>query len=251
MGNTPSDPPESHADKFAWARQAVTYRLTAKRKRDLQVLAGDPSASPTEALDLAIELAVDSRATTAGPERGDQPLNAEISVALDGLRLQTDALAGAIEHWGESRAQLARVAAECAELRRSLAHAAGLSGDGGCKDADSSVTVREWLDEAVDLATPWVVAKIRWIAKRPAGPGMATWEVELRELSRSGSAVARRVHADRVSLGPDLINGPLARMESEGAVVLSCARSGLDWTLSLRPALENGKLGAPFAEFRV
>ena len=234
-----------------WSRPAVTFRLTDDRKRALRDLldGADAMASPTEALDLAIELA------TAGHNLGeveveDLPFNTEIARMLDGLRAQIQALAGAVEESGGAQAGLSRAEVEWAESNYAEARSKGrLARIGG--DNIDSAPIGAWLEADVSSSTTWLVAQIRWLGKRPAGGGAALWDVELRELGRSGALSARSNETVYVALGPAPANGPLARLESGSTDVLSCARSGGGWALSLRTTFEDGKLGEPFAEISI
>jgi hypothetical protein len=238
----------------SWSRQAVTFRLTTKRKRGLRALLPDTDedASPTEALDLAIELALAGKTLGQKDNESEQASNEEIASALDDLRMQTHALASAVGEWAGARMELAQIATECAELRRVLvlARANGPS-ERVAFDQRHPIPIKTWLDREVDASSSWLVAKISWINKQPAGAQMAVWEVELRELRRSNSAVARSTEAVRVVLGSALASGPLAGLDSCQGAVLSCARSSDGWALSLRSVLEDGSLGESFAQLLI
>jgi hypothetical protein len=231
-----------------WEREAVTFRLTDERKRALRSLlhGADAALSPTSALDLAIERAVAALARGANLD-GEKELLANVpSITSDELRDTLRAVAEAAAEWSGARSHLARVAADCAELRSAIAAASVLS-DGVPVD-ETPRPIRAWLDQAG--ATSWIVAKARWLATRSANPGMAAWTLELRELGRDGGAPAL-LGADAVELGPAPAGGPLSRLGRDGGCVVSCARAGAGWARSLRPTLEGGKLGDPFAELVV
>ncbi|CAH0229019.1 hypothetical protein SRABI118_02418 [Massilia sp. Bi118] len=237
----------------AWTRDAVTFRLTEQRKRELRALSHDGGElpSPTAALDQAIELAIAARAREADhqPVAGrDEP---DIAALADELRDAARALAGAASGWQEIRAQLARVAADCAELRAAIASAAMLADGVPVGETDAPAPLREWLERQAGPATAWLVVKASWLGKRPASAGLSTWEFEARELGRDGQGHASQAESCRVLLGPAPADGPLARLDRDGGCVLSCARNGQGWRVSLRCALEGGKLGEAFAELSI
>lgn len=242
MENRKTRLPRASGGAAGWDRDAVTYRLTPTRKSRLLALVGDDQGSPTDALDAAIE-----RATAASMDEGQEQSDAEVTKALADLRDQIHALAVAAQAWGGVQEKLELVAVDCAELRHAISSAAALA-DGVALDIGEPVAA--WLGRA-DPALAWIVCKLRWLGKRSAGSGMALWDVELRELGRAGALRARESDAFRIALGPALATGPLARLESMQAAVLCCARSDRGWTLSLRSALEDGKLGEPFAELSI
>lgn len=234
-----------------WSRPAVTFRLTDERKRALRDLldGADAMASPTAALDMAIELATAGR-NLGEAEVEDLPSNTEIAKLLDSLRAQLQALARAVEEWGEAQTLPLRPAVAPVEPNHAGARSKGrLARIGG--DNIDSAPIGAWLEADVSSSTTWLVAQIRWLGKRPAGGGAALWDVELRELGRSGALTTKRDEAIYVALGPAHANGPLARLEGGSSGVLSCARSGGGWALSLRTTLEDGKLGEPFAEISI
>lgn len=230
-----------------WSRPAVTFRLTDERKRALRDLldGADAMASPTAALDMAIELATAGR-NLGEAEVEDLPSNTEIAKMLDSLRAQLQALARSVEDWGGAQTGLSRAKTAWAELNHANAGLARIGGG----DIDCA-PIAAWLDAEVSPSTTWLVAKILWMRKRPAGAGAALWDVELRELGRSGALPMRRDEADHVALGPAPANGALVGLESGAEAILSCARASDGWTLSLRFALDDGKLGEPFAELSV
>jgi len=237
----------------AWTRDAVTFRLTEQRKRGLRALSHDGGElpSPTAALDQAIELAIAARAREADHQpvaHRDEP---DIAALADELRDASRAFAGAANGWQEIRAQLARVAADCAELRAAIVSAAMLADGVPVGETDAPTPFRAWLDRRAGPATAWLVVKASWLGKRPASAGLATWELEARELGRDGRGHASPSESCQVSLGPALADGPLARLDRDGGCVLSCARNGQGWRVSLRCALEGGKLGEAFAELSI
>lgn len=231
-----------------WEREAVTFRLTDERKRALRsLLHGDDAAlSPTSVLDLAIERAVATQASSVDRDSEKDGLVPAASVTSDELRKTLRAVAEAAAEWSGARAHLARVAVDCAELRSAIGAASALS-DGIPVD-EAPRPIKAWLEQAG--ATSWIVAKARWLATRPASPGMATWTLELREVGRDcgGPAV---LGAEAVELGPAPAGGTLSGLGRDGGCVVSCTRAGEGWALSLRPTLEGGKLGDPFAELVV
>lgn len=240
-------------DDAMWTREAVTFRLTKQRKRELRALSQEGSEwpSPTAALDQAIELAIAARAHEADRQpvtRRDEPGLVEL---VDELRDATRAFAGAANEWGEIRAQLARVAADCAELRAAIASAAMLGDSVPVSETDAPAPLRAWLDRQAGPATAWLVVKASWLGKRSARAGLAVWEFEARELGRDGRGPASQPESCRVSLGPAPTDGPLARTEPDGGCVLLCARNGQGWTLSLRRSLDGYKVGETFAELSI
>lgn len=257
--STPRDPAEDCASpttmdsEAAWARDAVTFRLTAERKRALRSLSKheEEMRSPTAALDLAIEWAIASRALEGDAGQAIHPAHPQTALLVDELRDTVRVLTDAAQDWSEVRAQLARVAADCAELRSAIASASMLADGVAVDGARAPMPLRAWLDGQAGPGTTWLVAKARWVSKRAIDAGMAIWEFEARELGRDGQSPAPRNEVHRVELGPARVDGPLARLERDGGCVISCARSGQGWTLSLRPALNGGKLGEAFAELSI
>lgn len=234
-----------------WSRPAVTFRLTDERKRALRDLldGADAMASPTAALDMAIELATAGR-NLGDAEVEDLPSNTEIAKMLDSLRAQIQALARAVDEWGEARTLPLRPAVAPIEPNHAGARSKGRLARIGDDDINP-VPISAWLDAEMSPSTTWLVARIRWLGKRPAGGGAALWDVELRELSRSNGLPERINETVQVALGPEHVNGPLARLEGDSSAVLSCARSGEGWALSLRAMLEDGKLGESFAQMSI
>lgn len=235
-------PPRAPQSALGWNREAVTYRLTPTRKRGLLKLLGDCQASPTDALDMAIERAAAAKldATLDGPGHAIAP-------TLNSLRDQICALTAAAEEWAGVREALALVAEDCAQMRRAVASAAVLA-DGVVVNGVESIS--DWLSQT-PRELQWIVFKLRWLAKRPDGAGTALWDVELREFGRAGAQRPRASAPFRATLGPCLVHGPVARLESIDAAILCCARSGHGWALTLRSSLEDGKLGEQFAELLV
>lgn len=250
---------EAHAHSAAtgcnatWSRDAVTFRLTAERKRALRGLSNDDEAmlSPTASLDLAIELAAIGRAVETDPRQTVQSGQSETVLFASELRDAIRVFANATDEWASIRAQLSRVAADCSELRSAVASASMLADGVVVSDARSPLPLRAWLDAQANPETTWLVVKAQWIGKRPVDAGTAIWELEARELGRNGQGKALRNEPHRVELGPARSAGPLSRLDQDGGCVISCVRSGQGWTLSLRPALEGGKLGDNFTELEV
>lgn len=228
-----------------WEREAVTFRLSAERKLALRSLlhGDDAMLSPTSALDLAIERAVATQASSVDCDSEKDGLAPAPSVTSDELRETLRAVADAAAEWSGARAHLARVASDCAELRSAIAAASVLS-DGVPVD-EAPLPIRAWLDQSG--ATSWIVAKARWLATRPTSPGMAAWTLELRELGRDGGAPSL-LGEEAVEVGPAPVGGPLSRLGRDGVCVVSCTRAGEGWALSLRHTLDDGKLGDCFAE---
>jgi hypothetical protein len=237
----------------AWTRDAVTFRLTEQRKRGLRALSHDGGElpSPTAALDQAIELAIAARAREADHQPVAGRDESDIAALADELRDAARALAGAASGWQEIRSHLARVAADCAELRAAIASAAMLADGVPVGETDAPTPLRAWLDRQAGPETAWFVVKACWLGKRPASAGLSTWELEARELGRDGRGPASLAESCRVSLGPAPADGPLARLDRDGGCILSCARNGQGWRVSLRCALEGGKLGEAFAELSI
>jgi hypothetical protein len=234
-----------------WSRPAVTFRLTADRKRALRDLldGADAMASPTGALDMAIELAAAAR-DFGSVETQEPAPHSEIVTMLDSLRMQVQSLASAVEDWSARETRMStidveRVAKHDANEAHN-AHAPRLSGE-----AISPTPIGAWLDAEAALSTNWLVAKIHWLGKRPAGSGTALWHVEMRELGRSGAFSIQKDKVVHISLGPAPSIGPLSRLENEAGAILSCARSSVGWTLSLRVASDEGKLGEPFLAWSI
>lgn len=233
-------------DGAAWNREAVTFRLTPKRKRALLAALGEDGASvsPTEALDRAIEIALSIRESEASLN----VLGGEaIADRLEALRVETCALSASFEKWEGANELLARVAADCAELRHAIASSSILT-DGLPLSRESGIALIKSLLDRLGGDVSWAVFRARWIGKSPAPCGMAFWEVELRLLRATGDIPTSVVFA---KLGPDKPDGPWAAMEKLPECVLSCERLESAWRLALRPLLSQGKLGEPFAQSNV
>lgn len=243
---------KSASSPASWTRPAVTLRLTEKRKRGLASLLGEANAlaSPTEALDLAIELAAINLDRDREFDECEQPSASGCAEAFDRLRTQTYPLGNAFEDWNSAWTQLARVAAECAELRAVIANCTTPAGPFFVNSAPP-IALRSWLDMDVNSSTAWLVAKIHWMGKQPAGGGMSIWDVELRELKRGPAAHEPKPRVARVVIGPASTVGPLSNIECVGTSILLCVRIAGGWTLSLRSSGEDGKLGEPFAELSI
>lgn len=236
----------------AWAREAVTLRLTVERKRKLRALFdhGEENLSPTGALDLAIERAIVASIlepddeTRCSPERDVPPL-------VDELRNATQVFASASEDWASIRAQLAGVAADCAELRSAISSAAMLRDGVPAIELDAPMPLESWLDRQAEPWRAWVLAKARWIAKRSAGLASkaAMWEFEIQRVDDSGGSKQPQPSPTTVYVGPAPNHAPISQIEMGEVLILVCSRSREGWAISARAIHDGAKVGEVLATF--
>lgn len=247
------DAASSLADiEAAWAREAVTLRLTVERKRKLRALFdhGEENLSPTGALDLAIERAIVASIlepddeTRCSPERDVSPL-------VDELWNATQVFASASEDWANIRAQLAGIAADCAELRSAISSAAMARDGVPTSELDAPMPLKCWLDRQAHPGRAWVLAKARWIAKRSAGldSKAAMWEFEIQLVDDSGVSKQPQPPLAKVYVEPAPSHALFSQIELGEVLVLVCSRSGGGWAISARAIHDGAKVGQVLATF--
>jgi len=237
--------PTAVDSEAAWARGAVTFRLTAERKRALRSLSKheEETRAPTAALDLAIELAIAGRALDDVAAQTVRPSSPEAALLVDELREAVRVFTNDAQDWSDVRAQLTRVVADCAELRSTIASAAML-GDGLPVTAPTATTfLKSWLDREADPARAWILAKAKWIAKRSAGPALAEWEFEIHLIDDRRASSLPESPAAIVVVGPAPSHASLSTLELAETSVLVCSRSGKGWSIEARAICGDGKLG--------
>jgi len=237
----------------AWMREAVTLRLTAERKRKLRALFdhGKGKLSPTGALDLAIERAIVASVLEQDDDRAQHSPEREVSSIIDELRSATQVLASASGDWADIRAQLARVAADCAELRSAISSAAMLCDGVPVEERDAPMHLKSWLARQADPGRAWVLAKARWIAKKSAGLASkaATWEFEIQLIDDSGVSKQPKPPATTVFVGPAPSHALLSQIDLGEALILVCSRTGEGWAISARAIHDGAKVGEVLATF--
>lgn len=240
--NDPAGDPQD-----AWSRSAVTFRLTPGRKAALAKLntPGDPPLSPTSALDAAIDRAAGGRegmGRALPAERDAAQRDGGVLVEL--LRaLRTDA--------ANARSRLAQLAEDLAELRATISSACVESEDPDGSQGAASPTLRLWLDaRAAEPAAAWLVARARWVAKRPAGPGMSVWEMDLAILGAQGRAAPRAEPPTRAVFGP-APSDAAPWLELGQPLALMCSKTDRGWRLVARAIDHAGKLGDALATIEV
>lgn len=177
-----------------WARNAVTFRLSPRRRQELRALCGDEadSLSPTAALDRAIALAGETLArgmepvNPAGVQSGNSGKSLDrqnfdellAQIREEGQQLR-DFLEGQTIRSGEILAAIGRQFGELKDLINSAANGdyADTDSAGGCDEDEqprpqlprethepkTSIAMRDWLNhEAVGLPHPAFVLKTQW-----------------------------------------------------------------------------------------
>jgi hypothetical protein len=138
-----------HTEPKGWNRQAVTYRLSARRREDLRALCGAELLSPTAALDRAISIA-------------------KISKNSDDTAASIDEITALVStNAKRSEELLSSMALQIEELKRTIIAVANSEG-GGAEAGETSIPlqglpIRAWLDkEATGIPRPAFVARAQW-----------------------------------------------------------------------------------------
>lgn len=251
-----------------WTRNAVTFRLSPRRRQGLRALCGDEadSLSPTAALDRAIALAGETLAKDVEPVNTTGVQSGNSGKALDrqnfdelfaqvreeGQQLR-DFLAGQTIRSGEI---LAAITCQIKELRQAITTATGegendFSVDSGIEGSHAIVTqdpqkptrVFEWLElEAIGLPRPSFILKAQWRATRRVSRANVVIELALQRVASAGISGP----TGQGPVGLVQLECPLSQSRVLAELAkpyLRCQREANTWCLDLGEVDAAGRLG--------
>lgn len=240
-----------------WERDQVSVRLSARRAVALRSLVADaPHATPTDAIDRAIELASEA----ARAPRGES-LDVE-SAGLEAIERRLTALFDS--QFDELASVLSELRARLDELRAAFAaaldpdgpHGApaqpGLSADATTSEAPIDLTT--WLASAslaqgLSLETSAVV-RGRVVGTRLAGDRGVMLDFAGELVAADG---AKAVSGDRgappLRLGPVAANGNAALVVG-AEICIWCQRAGTEWQVKIHKVEGDGRIGELIAAHR-
>lgn len=220
----------------AWSRPAVTFRLSSRRKRDLELLASGTHGplTPTSALDHAIELALAARAAANVHELSDSADTEDRLGQLSAL-IET--------HAREQRTALSELARQLKDLRDVMMAAA----QSGVADfEDEPVGAREWLQaETQPLPDRSLLATAKWQAKSRLDDDSFAIDVLVERVATpSLSGQAARGLPALVRFAPIASDSAAARLDSMRSAYLMCQPGPSGWTVSIHPIDADGAPGS-------
>lgn len=208
-----------------WDRQAVTFRLSSKRVKELRALCGDDQLSPTAALDLAIKLARENE-------------------ELDNLPTEFSQIQNLLSiHARSNKELLTAMAKQIHELRSTIMTVA--NSDDNESQVDNSrpraISMRAWLDrETQGLSRSTVLMKAQWHATRRANRDGVLIELAVQRIANTGSLSGRdlvHLHLDDAQVNVQLLSGL-------SPFYFRCQHDGQStWQLSTHDITDDRKLG--------
>lgn len=231
---------------MAWGRSSVTFRLTAERRQALLSLAPELGmrASPTAALDLAIERATGMGACSTW-SRDFHSVDKQAEM-LSELRAVLDACVALQADAANVKAGLDQVERGVAELRLAAVPSALPSTVELCHASDPTPLGR-WLDQQVGADRSWAIVKARWIDARSDGTGLAKLTADA-WIAAPPDLATRSTSAQAKIFGPVKL-GTLAAFDDGAVCVLACARTDGGWLARLHALDVAGQLGPELDSF--
>lgn len=233
---------EASAAALAWDRPSVTFRLTEERRKALLALTPELGmrASPTAAIDFAIERAAGLGAASLDPVANgvDDELDADLRAVLAACAaLRVDA--------EDARAALARIEQRLGAIGREMEPAPGATRRE--EPAPPAPSLGAWLEREVPSDLAWAVVKARWLGATSAGSGKAmarvdAWAAAPIEFASQTAAV------ETLEVGPLRLSA-LAAFEDEPVAVLVCSRVVEGWSARIHALDAQGKLGPALDSF--
>jgi hypothetical protein len=220
---------KNHVDQ-TWNRQAVTFRLSSRRKRDLESIAiGSPiPLSPTSAMDLAISVAL--AAQSASPA---EDLSSDSAM----LEEQLSQISSSIEaHAREQRTAISEIARQVKDLRDVMMAAAAIQSHAPDDGADV-ISMREWLRaETQPLPERSLLAVAKWQAKSRVDDDSFAIDILAERIATPGlgGSSARGLPAV-VRLSPVESGSPASKLDSMRSAYLMCQPNAAGWTISIHP----------------
>lgn len=244
------DADDSNSNARGWDRDQVSIRLSAKRAAALRSLVADaPRATPTDAIDRAIEIARDATPSPRGELHDAEP------ASLDGLERR---LAGLFaSQFDEIASVLSELRAQADELR--MAFAAALDSD---DPQDSPAQPRRSADAAINETpiglTAWLVpaslakgllletsavVRGRVVGARAASDRGVMLDFSGELVAVDGAKVARGDRgASPLRLGPIAANDAAA-LTIGAEICLWCQRAGAEWQIKIHRVEADGRIG--------
>lgn len=212
----------------AWSRQAVTFRLSSRRKRELESLASESPLplSPTSAIDYAISAALAARSASSDDGFSDSATVEELLREISSL-IET--------HAREQRAAIFEIGRQVKDLRDVMMAAAVQShaaDEGAC-----AVSMREWLRaETLSLPEGALLAVAKWQAKSRLDDGSFAIDLLAERIAAPGlSGRSARGLPALVRLSPIESSSPAAKLDSMRSAYLMCQPNAAGWAISIHP----------------
>ncbi|PQV48588.1 hypothetical protein [Paraburkholderia sp. BL21I4N1] len=236
-----------------WDRGKMTLRLSSERSAALRELVSDvPDATPTDAIDIAIELAKSARRSELSAAPANQePLAAGLAEFF-----------GA--HFDDMASALADLRQEVAELRAILTAGQEQEDELSATPTDegaplspfeAAASLATWLAaEAASRGLPMpdsAVIRARVIATKQSDSGAIALilAAELVAVDKS-KAEPSAGQASRVALSATPIAGGTSALEFESRVCLWCQNTDGQWDIKIHPFDRDGKVGGLIATAR-
>jgi len=204
-----------------WARGCVNLRLTQERARKLRSIAMKlgPAATPTEAVDLALDIALTGKLDAEEEKDAAADDSARLASALERLSSRTRSEA---EAHSAALADVARGVRGLAELISAVAATSGASHDG----FDEPQSLSSWLD-AQARRTPGqpVTARARWQSKTRTGDHHVALELLVTRVPAGDGRFPQTGASSTVRLDRIEVASPFARTDLISAFLLSCQRT--------------------------
>jgi hypothetical protein len=248
---------DRNSDARGWDRDRVSIRLSAKRAAALRSLVADaPRATPTDAIDKAIELAREAARSPRG-----EPTDVE-SAGLEELERRLAGVFGS--QFDELASVLSELRAKLDELRAAFVAALDSDGPHGSpaqpgRSADAtmnetSIDLTAWLASSslakgLSLETSAVV-RGRVVGARAIGDRGVVLDLSGELVAVDG---AKAGSGDRGA--PPLRLGPVAANSAAALVVgaeicLWCQRAGAEWQVKIHRVESDGRIGELVATHR-
>lgn len=251
--------PAAKFEGQGWDRDQVSLRLTLRRKTRLLSLARElpPEATPTDAVDRALDLAL-AGLVARGREDEDDFGAADVSAALGRLDSGVAAASALLDakltrlsnQLAEAR-PLIEEAAEGARRLRRLADAAQAEDSGFAEDtSEAPLSIRNWLDRETRKlgrpATKLALVRAEWAAARKVSRALLSIDFSCRLVAVDNQSVDPS--PSLVSLARlDLVDagGALAGVGATRAIALLCEPRGSGaWLIRFHELDAQGKIGS-------
>ncbi|MGA7782473.1 MAG: hypothetical protein WCA85_32835 [Paraburkholderia sp.] len=236
-----------------WDRSKMTLRLSSERSAALRELVVDaPDATPTDAIDIAIELAKSARRS----ELSAEPVNHEPSTAgfVDFFGAHFDDLASALADLRQEVAELRAFLMAGQEQGNELS-ATRTSDETLSPPFEAPTSLADWLMRETDargLPMPnSAVIKAQVVAANQSASG-ARALVLVAELVAADKSKAKpgAGQASRVALSAMPVEGAASALEPESRVCLWCQNANGHWDIKIHPFDRDGKVGGLIATAR-
>lgn len=236
-----------------WDRSKMTLRLSSGRSAALRELVADaPDATPTDAIDIAIELAKGARRSELStPPANHEPLSAALA---EFLGAHFDDLASALADLRQEVAELRTILTASQEPEDELS--AAPTDDGALPSPfEAAASLATWLvAEAAARGLPMpdsAVIKGRVVAAKQSDTGAIALILAAELVAADKSKAEPRVgQASRVALSATPIEGGASALEFESRVCLWCQNANGHWEIKIHQFDRDGKVGGLIATAR-